>query len=57
MIWYDNQKWNARIMKKKRTFSPTPDTYVHTFYKNSEACLQRVFSNYPVVDKTEVMII
>ena len=44
-------------MCKEIIFSPTPDTYVHVFYKNSEACLQRVVSNYPVVDKTEVMII
>ena len=35
--------------------SPTPDTYVHAFYQNSEACLQWVVSNYPVVDKTEVI--
>ena len=38
-----------------KDYSPTPDTYVHAFYYNSEAFLQRVVSNYPFVDKTGVI--
>ena len=49
--------WSREVVGGRWIFSPTPDTYVHAFYLKFRSLSPTGVSHYPVVDKTEVMII